>query len=395
MFQKDFPIFQNQPDLIFFDSTASSQKPRMVIEAMCQYLGSTYSNIHRGLYDLAIESEEIYFKSKKKVATFLGGVDFKELIYTYNSTYALNLLAQTLAYNHVLKAGDRVLVSIVEHHANVVPWLILKDEIGIEVDFVWITPEYEIDREDFEKKYTPEVKVISFTHVSNVTGQIFDVAEIGRRKRPDTLFVLDASQSFPHFQVDVHEIGCDFLFFTAHKVMADTGLGVLWWKKAYLEAWKPIFSGGGAISQVTECDFRPAWIPMKYEPWTPHIVGALSLLKALEYIESIGGYQAIETYERELVAYALERFAKVPEMRLIGGTQVEKRVGVLSFVIEWMHPLDIAEVLASEKICIRAGQHCAEPFMRSLGINATCRMSLYLYNTKAEIDRFFEVLESR
>ncbi len=392
--RQNFPIFKNNPDLVFLDSTSSTQKPEYVIKGICDYLGNSYSNIHRWLYDIAINSEKIYFDSKKKVANFLWASDYKEIIYTYNSNYALNIISQTLRLNKVLKSWDKVLVSIVEHHSNIVPWLILKEEIGIEVEFVKITNNFEIDFEDFEKKYDEKVKVIAFTQVSNVTGQIFDIEKVGKLKREDTLLIVDASQSFPHIKVDVKKLNCDFLFFTAHKVMADSWLWVIWWKSELLEKYKPIFSWGWAINEVKEGCFKTGALPYKFEPGTPNISGALSLLKALEYIENIGWYEKVEEIERELVEYSLVEFAKRPHLKLIGSKDINSRVWVFWFYIDWVHSLDIADVMAENNICLRAGQHCTEPFMDYLWIKSSARMSLYIYNSKEDIDKFFEVLDN-
>lgn len=391
--KKDFPIFKNNPWLVFLDSTSSTQKPEYVIQWICGYLSNNYSNIHRWLYDIAIHSEKIYFDSKKKVAKFLWWVDYKEIIYTYNANYALNIISQTLRLNKVLNAGDKVLVSIVEHHSNIVPWLILKEEIGIEVEFVKITDNFEIDWEDFTKKYDEKVKVVALTHISNVTGQIFDIEKVGKIKREDTLLILDASQSFPHMKVNVKKLNCDFLFFTAHKVMADSWLWVIWWKSKLLEKYKPIFSWGWAINEVKQCAFKTGSLPYKFEPWTPNISWALSLLKALEYIENIGWYEKVEEIEKELVKYSLDEFAKRPHLKLIWSKNLENRVGVFWFYIEGVHSLDIADTMAEKNICLRAWQHCTEPFMDYLGIKSSARMSLYIYNSKDDIDKFFQVLD--
>lgn len=393
-FKKDFPIFQNNPDLIYLDTTASSQKPKYVIEWICKYLWNSYSNIHRWLYDIAIDSEELYFDSKKKIAKFLWWVDYKEVIYTYNSNYALNILAQTFRLNKVLKAWDKVLISIVEHHSNVVPWLILKEEIWIEVEFVRVTQNFDLDLEDFKAKYDEKVKVISLTQVSNVTGQIFDLETIWKLKREDTLFIVDASQSFPHFKVDVNRLNADFIFFTWHKVMADSGIWVLWWKKDLLESYRPIFSWGWAINEVKETCFKSWSLPFRYEPGTPNMTGAVSFLKALEYIENIWWYEEIEKYENDLIKYSLKEFKKRPQIKLIWSLSEKNRVWVFSFYVDNIHPLDIADELASKNICIRAGQHCTEPFMDYLWIKASCRMSLYIYNDKSDIDKFFSVLDN-
>ncbi len=392
-FRQDFPIFSHHPDLVFLDSTSSSQKPSYVIDALTKYLQTWYSNIHRGLYDIAIESEKMYFDSKKIIAKHLGWVDFKEIIYTYNSNYALNIISQTLKHNQILKAWDRVLVSIVEHHSNIVPWLILKEEIWIEVEFVKITDNFDLDFEDFEKKYTPNTRVIALTHISNVTGQIFDLEKVGSLKRPETLFVVDASQSIPHMQVDVKKLNCDFLFFTGHKIFAEAWIWVWWWKKEILETLKPIFSWGWAINEVKESCFKSGALPFRFEPGTPNVNGALSLLKAFDYIENIGWFEKVEEVEKSLVEYTLEKFQKFPQIHLIGSKKSDTRVGVFSFYIDGVHALDIADMMAENNICIRAGQHCTEPFMDSLWIKASARMSLYIYNTFEDIDKFFEVLE--
>ncbi|MBW7954631.1 aminotransferase class V-fold PLP-dependent enzyme [Candidatus Gracilibacteria bacterium] len=391
--KKDFPIFKNNKDLIFLDSTSTTQKPSYVINGISEYLSNSYSNIHRGLYDIAINSEKIYFDSKQKVAEFLSGDSYKEIIYTYNSNYALNLISQTLRYNKVLNPGDKVLVSIVEHHSNIVPWLILKEEIGIELEFVNIKDDFSLDIEDFEKKYDSRVKVIALTHISNVTGEIFDLEKVGKLKRDDTLFIVDASQSFPHIKVDVKKLNCDMLFFTGHKIMADSGIGVIYAKKELLEKLNPVFSGGGAINEVKQCSFRSSNLPYKFEPGTPNITGALSLLKALEYIENIGGLEKLKEIEDKLVEYALNEFNKRDYIKLIGGKNLKSRVGVFSFYISGINSLDIADIMAENNIAIRAGQHCTEPFMDYLGIRSSARMSLYIYNSTDDIDKFFKVLD--
>lgn len=392
--KKDFPIFKNNPGLVYLDSTASSQKPNMVIEWIKYYLDNCYSNIHRWMYDIATKSEKMYEDSKKKISEIIWAKSHKEIIYTYNSTYASNLLTWSLRLSKMLKTGDKVLLSIVEHHANIVPWLILKEEIGIEIDYVDVDENYDLDFEDFVKKYDEKVKVISMTHVSNVTGQVFDLERVWKLKRDDTLFIIDASQSIPHFSLDVVKLNADFLYFTWHKVLADSGIWVLWWKTELLEKLKPIFSWGGAISKVDKSCFSSAKIPDKFEPGTPNLTWALSLLKAIEYIESIWGFEKIEDIENELVNYALEKFNSRKQIKLIWSTKSKNRVGVFSFIIEWIHSHDIADKMAENNICIRAWMHCAHPFLAKLWLSHTSRMSLYIYNTKEDIDKFFEVLDT-
>jgi cysteine desulfurase/selenocysteine lyase len=298
-----------------------------------------------------------------------------------------------LEYSGYLKKWDKVLLTITEHHSNIVPWLNLKEKIGIEVEFVWLKDDFSLDMEDFANKYDEKVKVISFTQVSNVTWEIYDLEKIGKLKREDTIFIVDASQSIPHIQVDVKKLNSDFLFFTAHKIMAETGLGVLWWKKEILQNMKSAFSGGWAINWVKEASYRQAALPSRFEPGTPHISGALTLLKALEYIESIWWYEAIETYDRGLIKYTLEKIKEISELHLVWWTNLDSRIWVFSFYINWLNSLDIADSLAEKNIAIRAGQHCAEPFALRLWISSTFRMSLYIYNTIEDIDKFFDELK--
>ena len=450
-FKKDFPIFSNNPWLVYLDSTASSQKPAFVIDWIKNYLEKDYSNIHRWAYSLAERSENLYEKSKKKVAEFIGADSWREVIYTYNANYALNFIAWSLRKSDFFKKWDKVLVSIVEHHSNIVPWLILRDEIWIELEYINVDSDYNLDLEDLKSKLDSSVKIVSITQVSNVTGQIFDLEKVGRIIRdfrnqnafvipaeagiykngisplndsetssewqyseiqgrfPSSrewqkewqnypFFIIDASQSFPHMKVDVKKLNCDMIFFTAHKIMADSWLGVWWAKKEILENLKPVFSGWWSIAWVKKLEYKDNnSLPEKFETGTPNVTGAVSLLKALEYVENIGWYETIEKIEKELVSYAIEKWKTIKEkydIKILWNLNSESRVWVFSFLIPWIHSIDIADYLAEEDICIRAGQHCAEPFLQSESCSHTCRMSLYLYNDKSDIDRFFEVLEN-
>lgn len=398
--KKDFPIFVNKPDLIYLDSTATSQKPSHVVDGVAEYLSSSYANIHRGSYEISEISEKLYEDSKAIVAKSIGAENWKEVVYTWNSTYALNILAQSIWRTGLLKKWDKVLVSIVEHHANVVPWLILKEDYGIEVDYIEIDENYAIDFNDFRSKLDDNVKVVSLAHVSNTTGQVFDLENVNSllsmrygNNRP--LFIVDGSQSVPHFQVDVKKIWCDAMFFTGHKIFADSGIGVLWAKEQLLDTLKPIFSGGGAIGYVNKWEFTHSEkLPDKFEPGTPNLSWAVSLLRAFEYIESIGWYTELERIEDELVEYALGKFEKNTDIQLIWGKNPATRVGVFTFYVEGVHSFDISDYLADHHICIRAGQHCAEPFMQHQGQKHTCRMSLHIYNTLEDIDKFFDILHN-
>lgn len=398
MIRDDFPIFKNNPDLIFFDSTASSQKPSLVIDGIKTFLENDYSNIHRGSYILAERSEEQYIASKKKVAQFLNASNWREVIYTLNSTYAANLLSNSLKKSRKLEKWDRVLVSIVEHHANVVPWLILKDEIGIEVEFIGVNDDFSLDMQDLESKLDDRVKVVSLTHVSNVTGEIFPLEEVGELLEKKYVenkpyFIIDSSQGFPHMKVDVQALRCDALFCTGHKFGANSGVGILWWKEELLLDLSAPFSGGWAIGHVSIDDYSEAWLPDKFEPGTPNITGAVSVLRALEYIESIWGFEKIQEIEHELVEHFLAQLEDCEWISLIGGKNVSTRASVFSFVVDGVHSLDLSDYLAEKNICIRAGRHCAEPLMTQLGYTHSCRASMYLYNTTKEIDIFFKELK--
>ncbi len=408
--KQDFPIFDNNKWLVYLDNTATTQKPKLVINGIKKYLENDYSNIHRGFYPTSERSEKMYIESKKKVAENIWASSWKEVIYTYNSTYASNLFISSLRRNNYFKAWDKILLSIVEHHANIVPWLILKEEIWIEIEYIKIKDDFSLDLEDLKTKLDSKVKAISITHVSNVTWEIFDLKKVWeiinnnyphpnlppfmrKEKESRPFFIVDASQSIPHIKVDVKEIWCDALFFTWHKLMSDSWIWVLWWKEELLTNLKPSFSWWWAISWVKHSCFKEALLPDRFEPGTPNLSWAISLLKAFEYIENIWGYKKIEEIENKLNKYALEKFKNIQWVKLIWWNNSNTRASVFSFTVEWIHSLDIADFMADKNICIRAGQHCAEPFMIELWINHTCRMSLYIYNTTEDIDVFFNALK--
>jgi cysteine desulfurase / selenocysteine lyase len=396
MFRSDFPIFQTHPDLVFLDSASSAQKPKNVIDAMSAYLSSSYSNIHRGAYDLSMESSLLYDKAKQAVAKKLSA-RADEIVFTYNATYAFNLVTRGLVKSGMVSRGDTVLLSKVEHHANIVPWQILAEEYGIQIDWVELHDDGTIDYDSLGQKL-PHAKILSITGASNVTGEILDIDRL--KSMFDTLstkplFILDGSQRFPHMATDVAKYGIDFYIATGHKVMSDTGIGFFYWRKELLQKIDPAFCGGGAINAVTTDGYEAAGLPFRHEPGTPHIVGAVSLLAALEYIDSIGGYEMIERYERELTEYALEQFAKLPSgIRLLGSKKSENRLGVFSFVFQDRHPNDVAEQLADAGICVRAGHHCTDPLHHSLGIWGSLRASFYIYNTREDINKLIKILKN-
>jgi len=395
MFRSDFPIFQTHPDLVFLDSASSAQKPKAVIEAMSEYFRSNYSNIHRGAYDLSMESSILYDKAKQAVAKKLSA-RADEIVFTYNATYAFNLVTRGIVKSGMLSKGDRVLLSKVEHHANIVPWQILAEEYGIVIEWVELNDDGTIDYDSLSQKL-PHAKILSLTGASNVTGEILDLDRV--KSMFDTLstkplFIVDGSQRFPHMATDVAKYGIDFYVWTGHKVMSDTGIGFFYGRKDILQKMSPAFCGGWAINSVSTEWYEAAWLPFRHEPGTPHIAGAVSLLASLHYIDSIGGYETIESYEKELTEYALERFASLPSgIRLLGSKKSENRLGVFSFVFEDRHPNDVAEQLADANICVRAWHHCTDPLHHSLGIWGSLRASFYIYNTREDVEKLVEILK--
>ena len=393
MFRHHFPLFQDQPGLAYLDNASTTQKPRQVIDAVSAHLAGSNANIHRGSYSLSEDAERLYDASKLAAARLLN-CDRHEVVYAYNATACSNYVSRTLAYNGCLKAGDAVIVSVAEHHANLVPWFQLRDRIGVEVRFVGLTPDYGLDMADFAAKYDDKVKAVALTYCSNVTGAVFDLPAVSKLLRDDTWFIVDASQAVPNFAVDVRALDCDFLYFSAHKMMAQTGLGVLYGKKEHLKELLPAWGGGGSINWVREDGFSFAGLPFRWEPGTPNIAGAVSLLAALEFFESVGSYPAWRSHEDGLVRTMLDGFARLESrgVRLIGPKAPEGRVGVFSFTVGDRHVRDVADELAAKGVCVRAGHHCAQPLHERLGIDATCRASLYLHNDAADVEKFLAAL---
>ena len=409
MYRSAFPIFSTHPDLVFLDSASSAQKPQYVIDRMSEFMSSSYANIHRGSYDLSMESSLLYDRAKNAVAKKLS-VRADEIVFTYNATYAFNLIARSLVKSGYLKSWDTVLLSKVDHHANIVPWQILAEEYGVLIDWVDIHLDGTLDYSSLESKL-PHAKVLSITGASNVTGEILDLERVQWIMQNSKfkiqnwgIYIIDGSQRFPHMSTDVAKYGIDFFIATGHKVMSDTGIGFFSGRKDLLQKMEPAFCGGGAINSVTLDGYEAAGLPFRHEPGTPHIIGAVSLLAALEYIDSIGGYEAIEKYEKSLVEYALQRFGEAwfldhtlwgaqRGVRLLGSRNPENRLGVFSFVFAGHHPNDVAEMLADTGICVRSWHHCTDPLHHALDIRGSLRVSLYLYNTRVDVDVFVKKLQ--
>lgn len=392
--KNDFPIFKNNPWIVYFDNAATTLKPSYVIDGISKYLANDYANIHRWAYSLSERSEDMYHKSKELIAKNIWW-KASEIIYTYNSTYAFNILAQSMYRSNMLQPWDKVLVSITEHHANIVPWFLAQKNAGIEIEFVNVTEDYQIDMDDFRKKYDEKVKVVSLTRVSNVSGGVFDLKKVSESLRPDTIFVVDASQAIPNFDINVADLECDFLIFTWHKIMASTWIWVLWWRKELLKQMQPSIWWWGSIEDVTTGWFTYAPVPDCFEPWTPNLVWAASMLYAFEYIEKIWWYDRIKQIKKDLTQHMLSWFQSISDkVEIVWFMWAENRVPVFSFVLKnWMSAIKLWEKMAEKNICIRAWGHCAHPFLKSCGYNWTARASLYIYNDLEDIDIFFDELK--
>jgi cysteine desulfurase/selenocysteine lyase len=386
--RKDFPIFQREVragiPLVYLDSTATSQKPLAVIEAMDDYYRRSNANIHRGVHTLAEEATALYEQARVKIARFINAPSAHQIIYTRNTTESINLVAYTWARAN-LKPGDLVILTEMEHHSNLVPWQILQMERGIELEFIPVTGDGLLDLEAYKTLLGRGPKLVSFTHMSNVLGTINPAAEIIRlAHQAGAVTLVDGAQSVPHLKVDVQALDADFLAFSAHKMCGPTGIGVLYGKLDLLEAMPPFLGGGDMIKEVKLRGFRPNTLPYKFEAGTPAIAEAVGFGAAVDYLSSLG-MEAIAAHEHEITEYALERLEEVPGVKVVG-PGAENKGGVAAFTLEGVHPHDVAQILDQDGIAVRAGHHCAQPLHEKFGLPATSRASFYLYNTKGEVD---------
>jgi cysteine desulfurase/selenocysteine lyase len=386
--RNQFPIFQRETSegvpLVYLDSTATSQKPLAVIEAMDQFYRRSNANIHRGVHTLAEESTALYEGAREKIAKFINAESARQIIYTRNTTESINLVAYSWARAN-LKAGDLVVLTEMEHHSNLVPWHMLQAERGVELEFIPVTEGGLLDLDVYKAFLNRNPKLVSFTHMSNVLGTINPAKEIIRlAHEAGALTLVDAAQSVPHFKVDVQDLDVDFLAFSAHKMCGPTGIGVLYGKAKLLETMPPFLGGGDMIKEVKLRSFRTNTLPHKFEAGTPAIAEAVGFGAAVDYLSSIG-MDAISMHEHEITEYALERLEEIPGINLFGPS-ADKKGGVASFTFDGVHPHDVAQILDRDGIAIRAGHHCAQPLHEKVGIPATSRASFYLYNTKDEVD---------
>ncbi len=393
--RQQFPILQreiNGHPLAFLDSAASSQKPQRVIDRLSQYYEHTNANVHRGVYTLSEEATLAYEQARATVARWLGAASHREVIFTRNTTEAINLVARAWGDAN-LRPGDRILLSIAEHHSNLVPWQMLAQRTGAHLDFLRIDGEGRLILEDLDGSadrpplLTERTKLVALAHQSNVLGTIHPIREIAARAHEvGALMLVDAAQSVPHMPIDVQALDIDFLAFSGHKMCGPTGIGALWGRRKILEAMPPFLGGGSMISHVSLESSTYAAIPARFEAGTPAIGEAIALAEAVDFLTSVG-MERIAQHEHALLVYALEQLANVEGLRIYGPSTAQDRGAVVSFTLEDVHPHDVAAVLDREGLALRAGHHCCQPLHAHFDIPATARASFYLYNEPSEIDR--------
>ncbi|GBD33963.1 Cysteine desulfurase SufS [bacterium HR34] len=389
-----FPALKNNKNLVYLDSAAKALTLNKVIEKEKEYYEKYPANVFRGLYGLSIKATEEYEATRKIVAKFLGAKE-NEIVFTSGTTQGLNTIANGI--KKFLKKGDEIIVSVAEHHSNFVPWQVLAKEKGIKFKVLNITSDGKIDIKNLEKSITKKTKVISLFHISNVTGaenNISKIAKIIKKKNKECVFVVDGAQSAPHKKIDVKKLGCDFFVFSAHKMLGPTGIGILWGKYKLLEKLEPQNYGGEMISfvKIKNTQFKDS--PHKFEAGTPNIAGVIAFKEALLFLEKFG-FNKIQKIEKSLVSYCFhklkERFKN--KIEIIGPQNAKNRHSLISFSIKGLHPHDIADILAKDNICVRAGHHCCQPLHNYLNLEASIRASFYLYNTKEDVDEFINSLE--
>jgi cysteine desulfurase/selenocysteine lyase len=391
--RRDFPILHqtvNGKPLVYLDNAASSQRPKSVIDAISRYYEHDHANVHRGVHTLSQRATDAYEGSRETIRRFINARDTKEIIFVRGTTEAVNLVAQSFARPR-FQPGDEILISALEHHANIIPWQLLRDQVGAVLKVIPINEAGEVDFVEFQKLIGPRTKLLALAHVSNALGTIVPVEQfIKVAKQHGVPVLLDGAQAIPHTAVDVQALGCDFYCFSSHKMLGPTGMGVLYGKRELLEAMPPWQGGGDMILSVSFEKTTFNQLPWKFEAGTPHIAGAIGLATAIDYLEKIG-MERIAAYENELLEYATERLSALPGLRIVG--TAPDKAAVVSFMLEGIHPHDIGTILDTEGVAIRTGHHCAMPVMEFFKIPATARASMSFYNTREEIDRLVAALE--
>ena len=393
---RDFPILQtkmNGRPIVYLDNGATTQKPEAVIKAVADYCTYCNANPHRGAYELSVKATDIYETARTRTQHFIGAARPEEIIFTKNATEALNLVAYSYGCANI-REGDEIVITISEHHSNIVPWQFVAKARGAVLKYIYLAEDGNLSAEDIAAQITEKTKIVAVTHVSNVLGLVNDVRTIADRAHAvGAVIIVDGSQSVPHIAVDVQAMDADFFAFSGHKMLSPMGLGVLYGKYDLLDAMPPFLFGGDMIEYVGEQDTTYAELPAKFEAGTQNVSGASGLIAAIDYLEKVG-FDRIETIERDLISYALPKLRELPFVELYGcDSKRDNKTGIITFNVKDIHPHDVASILDSYGVAIRAGHHCAQPLMRYLGQNATCRASFYLYNTHEDIDRFIEALK--
>ena len=386
--RQDFVLLQNT-DRVYFDNAATSQKPKCVIDAVQEFYEKYNANVLRGLYPLSVEATERYENARKTVQRFIHAACPEEIIFTRNATESMNLVAYSYGMAN-LKAGDEILVSILEHHSNILPWQMVSRATGAKLVFLECEPDGTIPKEKMDEAFSEHTRLVAVTQVSNVLGCVNDIPELVKRARAcGAVILMDAAQSAPHMPIDVQKLDVDFVAFSGHKMLAPMGIGVLYGKQELLEKMPPFLTGGEMIETVSRYDAVYAELPHKFEAGTVNAGGAVGLAAAIDYLESYG-MDTLHAVEQELTAYLFRGMNAIPHVHVLGSQREDNHTGIVSFTVDQVHPHDISEVLSSDGIDIRAGHHCAQPLHDHLGIHSTARASLMFYNTKEEIDRFLE-----
>lgn len=395
-FRRDFPLLNqtmNGRPIVYLDNGATAQKPESMIQAMCGYYGGCNANPHRGAYALSVKATDIYENARKRVRRFINAPKAEEIIFTKNATEALNLVAYSYGRQH-LAPSDEILLTIAEHHSNLVPWQQVAKATGAKLHYIYLEPDGNLSQKDIEEKITPRTKIVAVTHVSNVLGLINPVRDIAdRAHNVGAAVVVDGAQSVAHMAVDVQALGADFFAFSGHKMLSPMGIGVLYGRRELLSAMPPFLTGGDMIEYVTEEETTFAELPAKFEAGTQDVGGAAGLTAAIDYLETLG-FDRITAIERELLDYALPRLRALPYVELYGcDTTRNNKTGIITFNVKDVHPHDVSTILDAEGVAVRGGHHCAQPLMTYLGQNATCRASFYFYNTTDDIDRWIAALK--
>ena len=395
-FHRDFPLLNqtmNGRPIVYLDNGATTQKPESMIQAMCGYYGGCNANPHRGAYALSIEATDIYENTRERVRRFINAPKAEEIIFTKNATEALNLVAYSYGRTK-LGPGDEILLTIAEHHSNLVPWQEAAKATGAKLNYIYLEPDGNLSQKDIETKITPRTKVVAVTHVSNVLGLVNPVRDIAARAHnAGAVVVVDGAQSVAHMAVDVQALGADFFAFSGHKMLSPMGIGVLYGRRELLSAMPPFLTGGDMIEYVSEQETTFAELPAKFEAGTQNVGGAAGLTAAIDYLEKLG-FDRIAAIEQELLDYALPQLKALPYVELYGcDTTRNNKTGIITFNVKDVHPHDVSTILDAEGVAVRGGHHCAQPLMTYLGQNATCRASFYFYNTKDDVDRWIAALK--